>query len=166
MGFKKEVKYGSVTIDFIVECAKVLGLNPNKNENLRIILHRIGFEVSVFDEEKQAFVPSLIERTHNINVRCVDKPYLYRKTTVFSGRLRTDFPNIRIYDNVDILDVSESSKMAEFVNALPFEQPTVEKVNTRKYTKKEDRSDELLFAVPDELESVDLNDVFNYGKVF
>lgn len=147
MGFKKEVKYGSVTIDFLTVCAKKLGLKMQDPNSLKATLFAIGFKIK---EENEAgdMVPCHIDRMNNVNVRCADKPYLYRKTTVFSGKLREDFKYSSIYDKVDILDVKESSAVSEFVDSLPFEQPVVEKVNTRKYTKKEDRNDVMIMDLP------------------
>lgn len=147
MGFKKEVKYGSVTIDFLTVCAKELGFNMQDPNAMKATLYTIGFQVQEEDEEGN-IVPSRIDRMNNLNVRCVDKPYKYRKTTVFSGRLRDGFKYASIYDKVDILDISESSAIAEFVDSLPFEQPVTEKVNTRKYTKKEDRDDVVVLDLP------------------
>lgn len=150
MAFKKEVKYGSVTLDFIVECAKVLGLDPNDQSTLRQVLHLIGFQVSVLNEETGEYVPCRIDRMNNVNIRCQARPYECRKTTVLSGRLRdkSDFPYVSIYDKVDILDV-ESSIGTTLVNSLNFDIPTIEKVNTRKYTKKEDRSETIIMDLPE-----------------
>lgn len=156
MAFKKEVKYGSVTLDFVAVCAKKLGLDLSKKENLRVVLYRIGFEVSVPDGEG-GFTPCQIDRMNNVNVRCADKPYLYRKTTVFSGRLREllDFPGIGVYDEVDILDVSGSGMIGTLVDSLPFDQPASDKVNTRKYTKREDRSEILMLDDLPEMEDLE-----------
>ena len=147
MGFKKEVKYGSVTIDFLTVCAKELGYSVQDPNALKATLYALGFQLQEEDEEGN-IVPSRIDRMNNLNVRCADKPYMYRKTTVFSGRLRDGFKYSDIYDKVDILDISESSSVAEFVDSLPFEQPVTEKVNTRKYTKKEDRDDVIVLDLP------------------
>lgn len=150
MSFKKEIKYGSVTLDFIVECAKLMKLDMNAPNTLRQVLHLIGFQVSVFSEEDGQYVPCRIDRMNNVNVRCVDRPYMYRKTTVFSGRLRekSEFPLVNIYDEVDILDIGNKN-WVHFVNDLDFDIPTVDKVNTRKYTKKEDRSEVIIMDLPD-----------------
>ncbi|QYC52453.1 hypothetical protein [Salmonella phage SSBI34] len=149
MAFKEEVKYGSVTLDFILECAKILNKDPKKKETLRQVLHLIGFEVSTWNEEEQKYIPCRIDQMNNVNVRCIDKPYMFRQTTVFSGRLRNkrEFPYVGIYDKVDILDVSGAAA-TDFVNSLAFEQPTNDKVNTRKYTKKEDRNEVLVMDLP------------------
>jgi hypothetical protein len=76
-----------------------------------------------------------------VNVRCVDKPYLFRKTTVFSGRMRTDetFKFAKLYDKIDILDVGHVSGITELVGDLPAYDPANVKPNTRKYTKRKDR---------------------------
>jgi hypothetical protein len=162
MAFGKNVKYGSVTLDFILACAKILDLNPKDDKTLRIVLHRIGFQVSVLNEETGEYVPCKIDRMNNVNVRCADKPYMFRKTTVFSGRLRDerDFPFVGIYDKVDVLDV-DSAIGAAMVNSLSFDIPSVEKVNTRKYTKREDRSDVVVMDLP---EFGDTDDIFNLVK--
>lgn len=140
MSFKREVKYGSVTIDFLTACAKELGFNVKDPNSMKATLYALGFQLQEHDEEGK-LVSSRIDRMENLNVRCADKPYKYRKTTVFSGRLRDGFKYSGIYDKVDILDVFESSAVSELVGDLPFEQPVTDKVNTRKYTKKEDRND-------------------------
>lgn len=162
MAFGKNVKYGSVTLDFIMECAKILDLNPKDDKTLRIVLHCIGFQVSVLNEETGEYVPCKIDRMNNVNIRCADKPYLCRKTTVFSGRLRDerDFPFVVIYDKVDVLDVG-SAIGTTMVNSMDFDIPSVEKVNTRKYTKREDRSDVVLMDLP---EFDDMDDIFNMVK--
>lgn len=162
MAFGKNVKYGSVTLDFIMECAKVLSLNPKEETTLRQVLHLIGFQVSILNEETGEYVPCRIDRMNNVNIRCADKPYMCRQTTVFSGRLRDerDFPFVAIYDKVDILDV-DSAVGKSFVNAMAFDIPSVEKVNTRKYTKKEDRSDVVIMDLP---EVEDMDDLFNLVK--
>lgn len=162
MAFGKNVKYGSVTLDFILECAKILDLNPKDDKTLRIVLHRIGFQVSVLNEETGEYVPCKIDRMNNVNIRCADKPYQCRKTTVFSGRLRDerDFPFVAIYDKVDVLDVGSAIGTA-LVNSMDFDIPSVEKVNTRKYTKREDRSDVVLMDLP---ELVGMDDLFNLEK--
>lgn len=162
MAFGKNVKYGSVTLDFIMECAKILNLNPKDDKTLRIVLHRIGFQVSILNEETGEYVPCRIDRMNNVNIRCADKPYMCRPTTVFSGRLRDerDFPNVGIYDKVDILDVGSAIGKA-LVNSMDFDIPSIEKVNTRKYTKKEDRSDVVVMDLP---EVDDMDSIFNLGK--
>lgn len=149
MAFGKNVKYGSVTLDFILECAKILNLDPKEETTLRQVLHCIGFQVSVLNEETNEYTPCRIDRMSNVNVRCADKPYMYRQTTLFSGILRDEreFPFVSIYDKVDVLDIG-SPVAKDFVNSLDFDIPTVEKVNTRKYTKKEDRSDVILMDLP------------------
>lgn len=150
MAFKEEVKYGSVTLDFIIECAKVMKLDPNKKETLRMVLHSIGFEVSVLNEDTGEYVPCRIDRMNNVNVRCPSEPYKCRPTTVFSGRLRKsrEFPLVSLYEKFDILD-SNKAIAAALVNSMAFDIPTGEKVNTRKYTKKEDRSHVLIMDIPD-----------------
>ena len=151
-----QLKYGQVTIEFLAKCAKELNLDLNDERNLRVVLHSIGFKVSTFNEETQEFVPCRVERFNNVNVRCIDRPYEFRKTTVFSGVLRdkTDFPNVGIYDNVDILDVVGVRGTA-LVSSLDFDIPSVEKVNTRKYTKRGDRGEVVMMDLPDLEDVVD-----------
>lgn len=149
MAFKEEVKYGSVTLDFVVECAKIMKMDPKKKETLRAVLHSIGFEVSVLNEDTGEYVPCRIDQMNNVNVRCPREPYKCRPTTVFSGRLRSkkEFPLVGLYDKFDILDSNEAVAKA-LVNTMAFDIPTGEKVNTRKYTKKEDRNDVLIMSIP------------------
>lgn len=162
MAFGKNVKYGSVALDFILECAKILELDPKDDKTLRIVLHRIGFQVSVLNEDTGEFIPCKIDRMNNVNVRCMNAPYKYRTTTIFSGRLRDerDFPIVSIYDKVDVLDVGSSMGTA-LVNSMAFDIPSIEKVNTRKYTKREDRSEVVVMDLP-ELE--DMDGLFNLAK--
>lgn len=162
MAFGKNVKYGSVTLDFVMECAKILKKDPKKKETLRQVLHLIGFEVSVLNEETGEYIPCKIDQMNNVNVRCADKPYMCRQTTIFSGRLRTerDFPNVGIYDKVDILDVGSAAGKS-LVNSMAYDIPSVEKVNTRKYTKREDRSDVVIMDLP---VVEDMDGIFNLGK--
>lgn len=162
MAFGKNVKYGSVTLDFVIECAKFLEKDMKKKETLRQVLHLIGFEVSVLNEETGVYTPCKIDRMDGVNIRCADKPYMYRSTTVFSGRLRDerDFPFVSIYDKVNVLDAGSSVGSA-LVNSLAFDIPSVEKVNTRKYTKRENRSDVVIMDLP---EFEDTDSIFNLGN--
>lgn len=141
MAFKKEVRYISVTLDFIVQCAREAGLDLNDKLSRDQILMMIGFDLVDTDTEGNK-VPARIDVLADVNVRCADRPYLYRKTTVYSGRMRTDskFKFACLYDNIDILDVGHVSGLTELVNELPAFEPTTTKVNTRKYTKREDRN--------------------------
>jgi len=159
MAFCKNIKYGSVTLDFITACAEVMGLDVKEEKSLRIVLHKIGFQVSVFNEETGKYTPCRIDKMSGVYVRCPNKPYVCRKTTVFSGRLREekDFPAVSVYDAVDILDL-ESPEGTDFVNSMGFDIPSVEKVNTRKYTKKEDQSDVIVMDLP---EIDDMDDILN-----
>lgn len=161
MAFGKNVKYGSVTLDFVIECAKFLEKDMKKKETLRQVLHLIGFEVSVLNEETGVYTPCKIDRMDGVNIRCADKPYMFRSTTVFSGRLRDerDFPFVSIYDKVNVLDAGSSVGSA-LVNSLAFDIPSVEKVNTRKYTKRENRSDVVIMDLP---EFEDTDSIFNLG---
>lgn len=162
MAFGKNIKYGSVTLDFVIECAKFLGKDMNKKETLRQVLHLIGFEVSVQNTETGEYTPCKIDRMESVNVRCADKPFMCRPTTVFSGRLREerDYPIVSIYDKVDVLDVGSAVGSA-MVNSMAFDIPSVEKVNTRKYTKREDRSDVVVMDLP---EFDDTEELLNFGK--
>lgn len=165
MAFGNVVKYGSVTLDFVVICAKNLGLDMAEDKTLRVVLHQLGFQVSTLNKTTGEYKPCHIDRMADVNVRCQDRPYMYRKTTVFSGILREekDFPNVGIYDKVDILDVS-SAEAKDFVNSLDFDIPSVEKVNTRKYTKRDQRSDSFLMDLPEIGDSMD--EIFGIGKGF
>lgn len=162
MAFGKNVKYGSVTLDFLIACAQTLGLDPKEEKTLRVVLHRIGFQVSVLNEETGDYKPCKIDRMNNVNVRCMGMPYKCRTTSIFSGQLRDEkeFPLVSIYDKVDILDVG-GVLATKMVNSMSFDIPSVEKVNTRKYTKKEDRSDVVVMDLP---EMDDMNGLFNLSK--
>lgn len=157
MAFKKEARYISVTIDFIVQCARETGLDLNDKVSRDQILHMIGFELQETDTEGNV-IPARIDQMSGVNVRCVDKPYLFRKTTVFSGRMRTDekFKFAKLYDKIDILDVGHFSGITELVGDLPAFDPANVKPNTRKYTKRKDRDDivDVEFMTHENLEAL------------
>ena len=146
MSLFKKVQHISVTLDFLRQFAD---LDVKKDADLHIALHRVGFQV--IDKENK---PVKVEFLTNVNVRCQDKPYLYRKTTVFVGNMREDFAAARIYDNIDILDVQTcKTPVTDFVNELPYEIPVLDKPNTRKYTKRKDVTPCLEGITPDELDN-------------
>lgn len=135
----------SVTLDFL---RKLPGIDVRDEIQIRKALHHVGFQMS--DKEGK---PYKIEMLTNVNVRCKDKPYLYRKTSVFIGRMREKYIFEKMYDNVDILDVAVyDGDFAELVNELPDYVPAVDKPNTRKYTKRTDRNELLEPPTAEEIE--------------
>lgn len=135
----------SVTLDFL---RTLPGLDVRDEIQLRKALHHVGFQM--LDEEGK---PSKIEMLTNVNVRCKDKPFMYRKTNVFVGRMRPKYMFERMYENVEILDVGVyDGDFAEFVNELPDYVPAIDKPNTRKYTKRADRNELLEPATAEEIE--------------
>lgn len=122
----------SVTIDFL---KTIPGFDIKTEEGLRAALYAIGFRVQ--DKEGNLEDISVLS---NKNVRCLNKPYLVRKTMIFVGHMRKDFKYGAIYNGVEILDVnSYEGTDTEAVTDLPYEVIGEVKANTRKYTKKEDR---------------------------
>lgn len=150
----KGINYGSVTLEFVAASAKKLGLDLNSPDALKATLYAIGFALNLTDKDGKVF-PARIDRVNNVNVRCIDRPYMCRKTSVFSGVLRDDFPNAQIYGKVDILDIGGVGS-SDSVSDMAFVLPSVEKVNTRKYTKRDARSD---VVVMDLAQVDDLNEV-------
>lgn len=160
MAFKK-VQHISVTLDFLLELQQQGGLahieerfgqkmdilrNP---EHLRAALRVVGFDAWEVDDngnhvldDKGNKKPSRIDKLPAVNVRCNNMPYKSRKCIVFAGRMVQGFKHARIYDGVDILDVAvvKDSGMLDMVNEFEYDVPVVDKVNTRKYTKREDRN--------------------------
>lgn len=128
---RKPTQHISVTIDFL---RTIPGFDVTKDNDLRAALYAIGFQVS--DEEGK---PKSVTVLSNKNVRCANLPYLYRKTMIFVGDMRPDYKYSKIYNNIDILDVGVYSESdMEYVLDLPYDIPVNEKVNTRKYTKRDD----------------------------
>lgn len=141
----------SVTIDFL---RLFPDLDIRKEADLYIALYRSGFEV--IDQENN---PVKVELLTDKLVRCRDKPYLCRKTTIFAGRMRKDFLAPRIYDNIDILDVREcKSTDLQLVNELAYDIPVFDKPNTRKYTKRKD--------IPETLEGISADDLDNFSDIY
>lgn len=137
MTFIKDVKFGSVTMEMVLKCVDVLGLDKNNENSLRTVLHCLGFKVSEKDIETGQYKSCQVDKLENVNVRCKNKPYMFRKTTILSGKLRDadEYPFVKVYDETPILDVDILDN-AEFTNTLDFDIPVIEKVNTRKYTKR------------------------------
>lgn len=167
MAFKK-VQHVSVTLDFIRELEKsgslaAFGIGNGEKVNvlsnkdhLMQALYVVGFDVWDIDENNNK-VPARIDTLRDVNVRCKNKPYLSRKCIVFAGRLRENFKLKNIYDNVDILDVAvvPDNHPTDLVSDFEFDVPVIEKVNTRKYTKREDRSDAITDTFsPEQLEQL------------
>lgn len=152
----KKVQHISVTLDLLRELEKSGALagygigNGGKvnvlanKDHLMQALFVVGFDVWDLDEEGKK-VPARIDTLRDVNVRCNNKPYLSRKCVVFAGRLREDFKYKNVYDNVDILDVAAvpDNYVTTLVSDFAFDVPVIDKVNTRKYTKREDRIDSL-----------------------
>lgn len=129
---RKPTQHISVTLDFL---RTIPGLDVRQENDLRAALYAVGFQVSDSDGN-----PKAVAVLSNKNVRCVNLPYTYRKTMIFVGDMRPDFKYAKIYNGVDILDVGLYSESdMEFVTELPYDLPITEKVNTRKYTKKDDK---------------------------
>lgn len=136
MAFAKEVKYASVTLDFLLTLPD---LDFSREESLQTALYAVGFDLFDTDEEGNT-TKSRIDRMDGVNVRCADRPYMCRKTTVFSGRLREDFKYGAMYDGVDILDIGKISGSNQLVSDMDYDIPNVTKANTRKYTKRQDKN--------------------------
>ena len=152
---RKPTQHISVTLDFL---RTVPGFDVTQESGLRAALYAVGFQVS--DSEGN---PKHVTMLNNKNVRCANLPYLYRKTTIFVGDMRPDYPYAKIYNGVDILDVGVySERDMEFVIDLPYDIPVTEKVNTRKYTKRGERPEsfDITFNSGDEAR---LSDAFGLG---
>lgn len=148
----------SVTLDFI---RQVPGYDITNPSQLRAVLRLIGFKV-----EDAAGKPINVEMLNNVNVRCKDKPYMFRYTTVFIGSMREDFIFPGLYSNSDILDITLTDDLkAELVNSLDYDIPVVEKTNTRKYTKRKD-APEFLGTEPELFEEVQPEGVDSLVKLF
>ena len=152
---RKPTQHISVTLDFL---RTIPGFNIKEENQLRAALYAIGFQVSDADG-----LPKRITMLHNKNVRCANFPSTYRKTTIFVGDMRNDYPYAGIYNGIDILDVEMySEKDMEFVIDLPYDLPVAEKVNVRKYTKRVERKQSLDISFDSKDESW-LGDVFGLG---
>lgn len=138
---KRATQHISVTIDLLREFPD---LDITKDADLHVALYRVGFDAGK-DEATGATALRPFTMLSNKNVRCADKPYMYRKTLIFVGNMRPGFKNSNIYRNIDILDVGVYKGLdAALVTDLPYDLPVNEKVNTRKYTKRIDREDEMV----------------------
>lgn len=164
MAFNK-VQHISVTLDFMLALQRDGGLShievnfPGEKfdilrnpVHLRQALRVVGFDAWEIDDKGEWVVdeagnkkPAKIDKLLNVNVRCNNKPYLSRKCVVFAGRMVKGFKYAGIYDGVDILDVAVVPENAptDLVSDFEYDVPVVDKVNTRKYTKREDRNAEL-----------------------
>ncbi|QGZ16228.1 hypothetical protein Hena1_00520 [Erwinia phage Hena1] len=135
---KRATQHISVTIDLL---RTFPDLDVTKDADLHVALYRVGFDAQK-DEATGLIALSPFTMLPNKNVRCADKPYMYRKTLIFAGNMRPGFKQSKIYNNIDILDVGMYSGLdAELVSDLPYDLPVTEKVNTRKYTKKGERDE-------------------------
>lgn len=153
---RKPTQHISVTLDFL---RLIPGFNVTEESGLRAALYAVGFQVS--DGEGN---PKQVTMLNNKNVRCANLPYTYRKTTIFVGDMRPDYPYSKLYNGVDILDVGIYSESdMEFVLDLPYDIPVTEKVNTRKYTKRGEtpESFDITFNSEDEAR---LSDAFGLGE--
>ena len=138
---KRATQHISVTIDLL---RTFPDLDVTKDADLHVALYRVGFDAGK-DEATGMIALRPFTMLTNKNVRCADRPYLYRKTLIFVGNMRPDFKHSNIYRNIDILDVGVYKGLdAALVSDLPYDLPVNEKVNTRKYTKKGDREEEMV----------------------
>lgn len=136
MARKRPARFISVTIDFL---RQIPYLDVTKEEDLRKALALVGFQM--YNKQGELVDPEILV---DVNIRCKDKPYLFRKTIVFTGRMRSSFSYASIYDNIDILDVETyGDSVSELVNSLPDFVPVIDKPNARKYTKKQDSARNL-----------------------
>lgn len=136
---KKATQHISVTIDLL---RTFPDLDVTKDADLHVALYRVGFDAIKDDISGEVKALAPFTMLTNKNVRCADRPYMYRKTLIFCGNMRPDFQHSRIYNNIEILDVGIYKGLdAELVSDLPYDLPVTEKVNTRKYTKKGDREE-------------------------
>lgn len=136
---KKATQHISVTIDLL---RMFEDLDVTKENDLHVALYRVGFDAEKDPVSGRVVGLKPFTMLTNKNVRCVDRPYMYRKTIIFVGNMRPDYKHSRIYNNIDILDVGIYSGLdTALVTDLPYDLPVTEKVNTRKYTKKGDREE-------------------------
>ncbi len=136
----------SVTKDFLktLPC-----LDISNEDHLRAALYAVGINIEYEFETKNGVSEML-----NCKVRCADKPYMYRTTTVYAGTMRKDYPYEKIYKD-GFLDVG-SCQAEELCTELPYDIPVELKANIRKYTKKLGKED---FATFDDINELD--DQFN-----
>lgn len=157
---KRATPHISVTIDLL---RLFTDLDISKDADLHVALYRVGFDA--LRDEATGNVVALAPFTilSNKNVRCADKPYMYRKTMVFCGNMSPMFKHPQIYNNLEILDVGTyKGRDALMVTDLPYELPVIEKVNTRKYTKREDHVEFVRIDFTEE-DTDRLDDLFGQG---
>lgn len=153
-------KHISVTIDLL---RTFPDLDVTKDEDLHVALYRVGFDAQK-NKDTGVLALSPFTMLTNKNVRCADRPYMYRKTLIFVGNMRPNFKHSNIYRNIDILDVGVySGSDAELVSDLPYDMPVNEKVNTRKYTKKGDR-EEMIHIEFSREDEVRLDSIMGQGE--
>lgn len=139
---KRATQHISVTIDFL---RTFPDLDITKDSDLHVALYRVGFDAVKDDDTGLVIALSPFTMLTNKNVRCADRPYMYRKTLIFVGNMRPDYKHSEIYRGIDILDVGAYTGLdAELVCDLPYDLPVNEKVNTRKYTKRNERDGEMV----------------------
>lgn len=152
----------SVTLDFLMTIPNV---DLSSESGLRVALTQLGFDV---EKDEEGNTPKA-EIFHNVLVRYRDAPYLYRETTVYSGKMRRNFHSeehrtaiMKLFANVNILDVASPSKSsAKTVSDLPYELPVQEKANTRKYTKRKDAPAFMeMSPAPEDFDTDGLNETF------
>lgn len=136
---KRATQHISVTIDLL---RTFPDLDVTKDADLHVALYRVGFDAMTDENTGQVTALKEFSVLAGKNVRCADKPYMYRQTIIFAGNMRPSFQHARIYNNIDILDVGIYNGLeAKLVSELPYDLPVTEKVNTRKYTKKGDHEE-------------------------
>lgn len=157
---KRATQHISVTIDLL---RSFPDLDISKDADLHVALYRVGFDAVRDETTGHVIALAPFTMLTNKNVRCVDKPYMYRKTLIFCGNMRPGFEYPRIYNNVEILDVGTyKGTDALLTSDLPYDIPVAEKVNTRKYTKRGDR--EEFIRIDFNQEDTDrLDDLFGQG---
>lgn len=149
----KTIRHISVTLDFLRQLPE---LDVRKDKDLHQALYLVGFDIATEEDGNL----SKVEMLHGVNVRCADRPYELRKTTVFVGRMRQDYKLKGLYDNVDILDIGATKGIAtQLVSEMAYDIPVVEKVNTRKYTKRQDNPS-FLDVAPEDLDTEALEEIF------
>jgi hypothetical protein len=88
-----EDRYGSVTIDFIRSLPN-LDVDMNRN-HLLAALYALGFDLT-----------KKVDSITDVLVRYRHSPMHVRKTTIFQGQLRKDYPYKAIFKGHDVLDVN------------------------------------------------------------
>lgn len=151
----KRKQHISVTMDLL---RTFPDLNVTEETDLHLALYRVGFDVNRDENGKVVGLKPYTMMTKN--VRCANLPYTYRKTLIFVGDMRNDFKYAKIYNGVDILDVAVySGSDMEIVGELPYDIPVQEKVNTRKYTKRNE-NEQTVEITFDSAAEARLGDIF------